>query len=216
MFEQDDIPPHQVGIIDFTHSLNGPQEVATFFAPDALEQALDFSDLLMLIAPPEDWLCRHQSHLARASACVVLSKKPADQSGLKTIQVKNDDAYRNCVFDLVESINKPSLVGVDLMDLLAVISQGANIRFYDSPYTDAAEIDESYLSAHFQEVEKLGEVKGIYIVASLSIEHASRMEDFDAIIRFFDDNIIDQPTLTYAARFTIDEPGTRVSIITTH
>ncbi|MHA6963452.1 hypothetical protein [Zobellella denitrificans] len=216
MFEQDDIPPHQVGIIDFTHSLNGLQEVATFFAPDALEQALDFSDLLMLIAPPEDWLCRHQSHLARASACVVLSKKPADQSGLKTIQVKNDDAYRNCVFDLVESINKPSLVGVDLMDLLAVISQGENIRFYESPYTDTAEINKSYLSAHFQGIENFGEVKGIYIVASLSMEHANRMEDFETIIRFFDDKITTQPTIAYAARFTIDEPGTRVSIITAH
>lgn len=216
MFEQDDIPPHQVGIIDFTHSLNGPQEVATFFAPDALEQALDFSDLLMLIAPPEDWLCRHQSHLARASACVVLSKKPADQSGLKTIQVKNDDAYRNCVFDLVESINKPSLVGVDLMDLLAVISQGESIHFYESPYTDVAEVDESYLSAHFKGIENLEEVKGIYVVASLSMEHASRIDNFEIIIRFFNDNISTQPTIAYATRFTINEPGTRASIITVH
>ncbi|PSJ45072.1 hypothetical protein C7I36_06320 [Zobellella taiwanensis] len=213
MFEQYDTPPHQVGIIDFTHGLNGPQEVATFFAPDALEQAVEFSDLLMLVAPPEDWLCRHQNQLVKANACVVLSEQPADQSSLKTIQVKNDGAYRNCVFDLIESINKPSLVGVDLMDLLTVISKGENIHFYESPYTDAAEIDESYLSTHFQGIENLGEVKGIYIVASLSIEHANRMEDFETIIRFFDERILTQPTVAYAARFTIDEPGTRASVL---
>lgn len=146
----------------------------------------------------------------------VLSKKPASQGGLKTIQVKNDDAYRNCVFDLVESINKPSLVGVDLMDLLAVISQGESIHFHESPHTDAAELDESYLSAHFKGIENLKETKGIYIIASLSIDYANSQEDFVTIVDFFHEKIIKQPTIAYAARFTVDEPGTRVSIITTH
>lgn len=215
MFEQNDIPPYLVGIIDFTHSLDGLQEVATFFASDALEDAIGFSELLMLIMPPKDWLYRNQSNLAKANSCVVLSAQPAYQNGLKTIQLKNDNAYRNCAFDLIESINKPSLVGVGLMDLLAVISQGENIHFYESPYTDATEINKSYLSAHFQEVENLEEVKGIYIIASLSIDHANSQEDFVTIVDFFHEKMIKQPTIAYAARFTIDEPGTRVSIIIT-
>lgn len=213
MFEQNDIPPYQVGIIDFTHSLDGLQEVATFFSSDALEEAIGFSELLMLISPSEDWLCLHRSQLAKEKGCVVLSAQPACQNGLKTIQVKNDRAYRNCAFDLIESINKPSLVGVGLTDLLAVVSQGENIHFHESPYTDATEINETYLSAHFNKIENLSEAKGIYIIASLSIDHANSQEDFATIVDFFHEKINKQPTIACAARFTVDEPGTRASVL---
>lgn len=213
MFEDNETPPNQVGIIDFTQSLKGLQDVATFFSHEGLEQAINFSDLLVLVEPPSDWLFQHQSNLTKAHACLVLSKKESGQSSIKTIVVKDDGTYQNCISDLVESVNKPSLVGVCLADLLAAIDQGTNIHFYESKHTKSEKIEDGYLSTQFPVVDSIAEAKGIYIVASLSIEHANDIEDFETIARFFKEKVSYQIMIAYAVRFTINEPGSRVSVI---
>ncbi|MGO2089130.1 MAG: hypothetical protein ACTH2P_05920 [Oceanisphaera sp.] len=202
-----------IGVIDFTLSLPLKIERACVFLPEDLIEAVNFSDLLMVIEPPTDWLLQHQAQLSEIFSCVIISKKDEASSKLKTIQLPQSVPYTHCVLDLTDAFNQPSLVGVDLGDFCTIISQGNRLHYYQSSWLTSKTLDSSNLSSHLKELDALSNIKGLFTVAALSQQHSHDIDAYIDIASFVRNKGNENTITACAVRFTPDEPASRASVI---
>lgn len=213
MLERNENMSINIGVIDFTQTVPVKLETASLFLPENLTDAVSFSDLLMVVEPQADWLLQNQDRFAEVFACLIISKEGEAASTLKTIQLPQSVPYTHCVLDLADAFNQPSMVGVDLGDFRTIISQGSRLFYYQSPWLTSQTLEPSHLSPHLKELDAFSDIKGLFTVAALSFEHDSGIEAYADIASFVRDKGSENTVAACAVRFTVDEPGSRASVI---
>lgn len=201
MQEHNDNLSINIGVIDFTQTITVKLKTASLFLPENLTNAVAFSDLLMVVEPPSDWLLQNQEQLAEVLVCLIISKEGEAPSKLKTIHLPQSAPYSLCILDLADAFNQPSMVSVGLGDFITIISQGSRLFYYQSSWLTSPILELNHLSPHLKELDDFYDIKGLFTVASLSRDHAHSIDAYIEIADFVRDKSSEN-TVT-AARYTL-------------